>query len=294
VKRILGILFMLVVLVGYFNIFDSQTVFAETIVHHQRTAGIQPVVEEQKEEQPIASIQEPEKNEGKAENVENSKNNEPIKSSNAGIYNITQVSRGNNILGDKKHNTSLIVLSDIMVKQAKGESVKVGNFKSYWNQVGYHLQTRDFDALSHGFRNTVKQDISLVTPYSFMKYLYFIKNNSFQEPTQGEIDNAKNLCDIVYVTIDSTPSDTEIHFDFQPAPRIVNVVLRINDKIYQPIVSNTRTLYNDAHFDSYVQVFGFPINLFNLENAPIEILIADGWQERCSIKINQSKLKKMQ
>lgn len=185
--------------------------------------------------------------------------------------------------------TALIELNEDTIIQAKNEAASLKKYHNYLNRIGYYLYERKFDPLSHGMRNVESQEIALITPYSFAKYLYFIEGASFKEPNPSYIQKILNKNDIVYIAIDSNDTDFGRRYGFLSAPKITNVVLKINNKIYQPLEVNVPSVYGLWQFNN-VQLFAFPIELFKESNTPFEILFADSWTEQSSFKITKKKL----
>lgn len=187
--------------------------------------------------------------------------------------------------------TSLIILDTNYIIQSKNEAPKLKNFNNFLNQIGYHLWRRGFSPLSHGLNNVEDQEIALITPYSFSKYLYFINGASFKEPNPMHIQNILNKNDIIYIAIYSPRTNFGIRHGFLPAPRITNVVLKINNKIYQPVESNALSIFNSSSFNN-MQLFAFPIELFHQDNTPFKILLADSWTEQAAYEVTSKKLNK--
>lgn len=187
--------------------------------------------------------------------------------------------------------TSLVVLDARSILQSKSDAPNLKKFNNFLNQIGYHLWRREFNPLSHGLNNVEDQEIALITPYSFSKYLHFIEGVSFKEPNPLYIQNILNENNIVYIAIYSPRTNFGMRHGFLSAPKITNVVLKINNKIHQPIESNVLSIYNSSRFNN-MQLFAFSIELFHQDNVPFQILLADSWAEQATYDVTSKKLSK--
>lgn len=190
-------------------------------------------------------------------------------------------------------HTSLSILSDKDILEIKSTAKNLIEEKTFEKRVGYYLGTKNYAWLTV---NHAPQRVQLITPYSLMRYAYFVTERSFMEPRQYTIDAIKAHNDVVWVWIWSNADSDFIIGNYNAAPGITNVVIKTKDgKIIQPLdgSTNTPTDILNAAGVTYGSLWAFPIELFSQENMPFEIILVDSEMNRKPLEVTADMLKKL-
>lgn len=187
-----------------------------------------------------------------------------------------------------KTKTTLRMLTETTLKEAKAEIGKVDSFQREANRYGYLLGSKGYNDFAAKFWLGIasgKTDIeyTLITPYSAVRYEFWRANKQFKPVDNVALDYYMNHKDIVCLVI--APKDAAnqnfmesycgyIARKYEAA--ISNVVIRKNGEVFQSVLRNGDKWY-------------FPIHLF-VGTEEMEVIAVDSDNEQKVLKVSAERI----
>lgn len=192
----------------------------------------------------------------------------------------------------KELNTPLATLEDKDMEEIKLTAKDLINKKDLPSRIGYLLGIKNYAWLTS---NHAPQRVEVITPYSLMKYTYFVNGRNFKEPSQYTIDQIKNYSDVVWIWIWSNTDMDLFIGGYNLAPNITNVVIKTNKgKVIQPLEgTNIPIDVMNAAGVTTGSLWSFPIEAFDTSNTPFEIIMVDTEMNQKPLKVTDEQLRKL-
>ncbi|WP_346352911.1 ankyrin repeat domain-containing protein [Azotosporobacter soli] len=187
-----------------------------------------------------------------------------------------------------KTKTSLRMLSENTLKEAKAEIGKVDSFQREVNRYGYLLGSKGYNDFGGKFWFGIaggKTDIeyTLITPYSAVRYEFWRANKQFKPVDQAALDYYMNHRDTVCLVISPKNAANENFWEryngysaHKYEATISNVVIRKNGEVFQNVLRNGDKWY-------------FPIDLF-VGSEDMEVIAVDADNEQKILKVSADRI----
>jgi hypothetical protein len=185
-------------------------------------------------------------------------------------------------------NTSLSMLSDNDIAELKKTASDLDKISDFKRRVAYFLGTKNY-SMNQGW---APQRVQLITPYSLMKNAYYVTNKNFENPSKDTINSIMSHRNTAWIWVWSVGAYD--YLSYIPSPAITNVVIKDkNGTIHHHIdtIANTPHEVMSASGITQGSLWAFPIDVFNTDNAPFEIILVDTEMHQKPLKISIDKLK---
>lgn len=180
--------------------------------------------------------------------------------------------------------TSLVMLDQVKIQRAKEEAEAIKDTESAKKHLFYPLSPNFIQNIlidEHILKRTATPSVALVTPYSMLRYSFTVADRNNEEIDDYILRQTLDKKDIAWLWVKPNKSQ----------PYIDSVKIKIGKQIYPALsrsIYSPQKLFALAGVD-YLEVWSFPIKLFNKNNDLTQIIISypDGKKHILKIKAEQ-------
>lgn len=175
---------------------------------------------------------------------------------------------------------------------AKNDIDRIKN-EDGWNlKAAYYLGKKTNDRI---LENTYVHRYQLITPYTLIRYEAYKADRAYRLFDDTLVETLKNYDGVVWIWIWSAGT-YDRYVNITTAPLISHVVLKVEEKIYQPLDRNIfipDTLFSGMGINTD-HIWPFPASIFSDDNIPIEVIATDMRDRRHILVLDQQKIERIQ